>query len=255
MKRNEPFSILYEDEHFIAVNKASGLLVAQDRWDPEAPRLDTLLSNAVCKEGSRLFAVHRIDKDTSGIVLYAKTAEAHRALSIMFEERDIKKTYHALVHGRPLQEEFSIDAPLKADGDAYHRTIKDARRGKDSLTHFTLIGVCGPYSWIEAQPITGRTHQIRVHLTIAGFSIVCDSLYGSKAPLYLSKIKRRWQGDEFEERPLLDRLALHAWKLEFAHPITKEPLCITAPYPKDLHSTRNQLSKLYKVDPLAKEHL
>lgn len=250
MIKNAPFSIIFSDEHLVVLNKSSGLLVAQDRWDPDAPRLDLLATKELCVEGQRLYAVHRIDKDTSGLVIYAKTEIAHRALSMMFENRSVKKTYHALVHGRPSWETLDVDIPLKADGDPRHRTIKDSRRGKDSFTQFKLIGVAGPFSWIEAQPLTGRTHQIRVHLTLSGLTIVCDPLYGKTDPLYLSKIKRKWQGDTFEERPLLDRLGLHAWKLELNHPASGEPMEFRAPYPKDLDTTRKQLAKLFTTDPL-----
>lgn len=269
MKQNEPFTVLYQDDDMIVVNKSSGLLVASDRWDPDAPRLDLAVSKALFGESGpegeedtaeptgaaaqkrRLYAVHRIDKDTSGIVIYAKTAEAHRALSMAFEKREVKKTYHALVHGRPAWDETEVNEPLRADGDLKHRTVRDKRHGKESVTHFRNIGPCGKLCWIEAKPITGRTHQIRVHLLLSGLPIACDPLYGDGQPLYLSKLKRSWRGDAFVERPLLERLALHAWRVELAHPITGEPLTVTAPYPRDLESTRKQMKKMFKTDPLA----
>ena len=134
---------------------------------------------------------------------------------------------------------------------ARHRTVVSRKFGKSSETHFRLIGVCGPYSWIEASPVSGRTHQIRVHLTDCGLSIVCDPLYGgNQKPIRLSEIKRSWRGDVYEERPLLERLALHAYKIEFNHPVTNERISFTAPYEKDMESVRKQFSKLFKVDPL-----
>ncbi|HNQ97148.1 MAG TPA: RluA family pseudouridine synthase [Treponemataceae bacterium] len=249
MKRSEPFSVLYIDDHLVALNKASGLLVAQDRWDPDVLRLDNLATERICTDGQRLYAVHRIDKDTSGLVIYARTEEAHRTLSMAFQEREIHKSYHCLVHGRPAWDETEVSIPLRIDGDERHRTVRD-RKGKESVTLFRYIGPAGPYSWIEAQPVTGRTHQIRVHLQLSGLSIACDPLYGDGEPLYLSKIKRSWRGDSFEERPLLDRLALHAWKMKLNHPITGEALELCAPYPKDLDTTRKQLAKIFKTDPL-----
>lgn len=251
MKQNQYFSVIYQDEYIAVLNKASGLLVAADRWDPDAPRLDVLATKEICGEGERLYAVHRIDKDTSGIVIYGKTDDAHRALSMAFEKRQVHKTYHALVYGRPEWNELEVSDPLRADGDQKHRTVRDRHNGKDALTRFKFLGACGPYSWIEAQPVTGRTHQIRVHLALSGLTIVCDPLYGKSDALYLSKIKRKWRGDEFEERPLLDRLGLHAWKMEIAHPATGELMSFTAPYPRDLDTTRKQLAKLFKTDPLA----
>lgn len=251
MKQTGLFSVVYLDDHIAVLNKSSGLLVAADRWDPDARRLDTLATAELCKEGERLFAVHRIDKDTSGLVIYARTEEAHRTLSMAFENREVAKTYHALVYGRPQWDETEVDIPLRADGDVRHRTVKDKNDGKRAVTKFRNIGSAGPFSWVEAKPITGRTHQIRVHLALSGITIVCDPLYGNPDPLYLSKIKRKWHGDEFEERPLLDRLGLHAWKLALAHPATGEPMEFVAPYQRDLDSARKQLAKLFKTDPLA----
>ena len=124
--------------------------------------------------------------------------------------------------------------------------------GKDAETYFRCIGPCGPYSWIEAKPKTGRTHQIRAHLSQLGFCIVCDPLYsGNQKPVRLSDIKRSWRGDIYEERPLLSRLALHAWKITLKHPLTGEEMTFTAPYSKDLDSTRKQLAKLFGTDPIA----
>lgn len=250
MKRNEPFSVLFEDDDIVVVNKSSGLLVAADRWDPEAPRLDVLVTEKICGPEERIYAIHRIDKDTSGLVIYAKTEDAHRTLSMAFQNREVDKTYHALVHGRPAWENFQADTPLRADGDAKHRTVRDKHKGKDSCTNFTLMGTIGPYAWLEAKPTTGRTHQIRVHLQLAGISIVCDPLYGDGEPLFLSKVKRKWRGDEYAERPLLDRLGLHAFKIGIAHPRTGEKMEFTAPYPKDLDVTRKQLAKIFGFDPL-----
>lgn len=249
MKKILPYEVLYCDDAMVVLSKRSGLLVAADRYDMDAPRLDLEAS----KEFGQLFAVHRIDKDTSGIVAYARTAHAHKNLSMQFQERTVEKIYHALVNGRPLWQTLSVDLPLLPDGDSMHRTVVNRRKGKFSVTDFELLGVCPPYSWIEARPATGRTHQIRVHLNANGLSIVCDSLYGGNThPVFLSQIKRSWRGDPFEERPLLDRLALHSYKLSVDHPVTGERISFTAPYPKDMDSLRKQLAKLYKVDPLAK---
>lgn len=253
MKQTPTFTVLYQDDHIVAVNKSSGLLVAADRWDPDAPRLDLLASKELCTGNGRLYAVHRIDKDTSGIVLYAKTEEAHRIISMAFENREVEKTYHALVHGRPGWDSLEVDIPLRIDGDSKHRTVKDKHKGKDSRTLFNYLGSCGPFSWIEAKPITGRTHQIRVHLLLSDLTIVCDPLYGKAEPLLLSQIKRKWHGDELEERPLLDRLGLHAYKMRIAHPATGEMIEFIAPYPKDLDTTRKQLAKIFRTDPLAEK--
>ncbi|MDY3722202.1 MAG: RluA family pseudouridine synthase [Treponema sp.] len=246
MAKNNDYSVIYSDDDIIVLNKRSGILIAADRYNPDAPRLDLLAE----KEFGRIYAVHRIDKDTSGLIIYARNPDAQKNLSMQFENRKVHKTYHALVYGHPLWNDLHVDLPLKPDGDARHRTIVDKRFGKPSTTDFHLIGNCGGFSWIEAKPLTGRTHQIRVHLAANGLSIVCDPLYsGNQKPIRLSEIKRNWNGDSDEERPLLNRLALHAYKIEFTHPKTGETVNFTADYPKDMDATAKQLAKIYGVNP------
>jgi len=245
---NFDYKLVYADDSLIVLNKRSGILIAADRYNPDAARLDLLAE----KEFGRLYAVHRIDKDTSGLIIYARTPEAQRNISMQFENRQVSKTYHALVYGHPMWEDLHVDLKLQPDGDARHRTIVSKKFGKPSETDFHLIGTCGPYSWIECHPKTGRTHQIRVHLAANGLSIVCDPLYsGNQKPVRLSEIKKKWNGDEYEERPLLSRLALHAYKIELLHPVSGEKISFTADYPKDMEATRKQLAKIFGVNPLA----
>lgn len=245
--KNNDFSVIYDDDSMVVLNKRSGILIAADRYNMDAPRLDVLAQ----KDFGKLYAVHRIDKDTSGLIVYAKTPEAQKSLSMQFEQRKVLKTYHALVYGHPLWENLHVDLALEPDGDAKHRTVVNKKFGKPSVTDFRLLGVCGPYSWIEAMPKTGRTHQIRVHLAANKLSIVCDPLYsGNQKPIRLSEVKRKWNGEAEEERPLLNRLALHAYKIEFTHPTTLENVSFTAPYPRDMEAVRKQFSKIFGVDPL-----
>lgn len=245
MKSTSPYTTIFADKNFVVLNKTSGILVAADRYDENAPRLDILAE----KEFGKLYAVHRIDKETSGLIIYARTQEAHKSFSLQFENREVKKIYHCLVHGRPLWQTLHVDLPLLPDGDSRHRTTVNRQKGKPSVTDFRLIGNCGAYSWIEAKPQTGRTHQIRVHLAANDLYIICDSIYSrNQKPVRLSDIKRRYRGDVTEEVPLLSRLALHAYQITVKHPESGEELTFTAPYQKDMEATRKQLAKIYNVD-------
>jgi RluA family pseudouridine synthase len=237
MKHDGPFSLIHEDNRIIAVNKAAGIAVGADRWDESRERLDKLLEK---QTGFRVFTVHRIDRDTSGLVVFAKDRETHRILSAAFESRQVRKGYIAVVHGHILQDELACDLPLVPDGDKQHRTIIDKYRGKRSLTRFRRLITAGNYSVVEALPETGRTHQIRVHLASLGHPVVCDPLYGRASPkgVFLSSFKKGWRGDPLTEQPLLNRLGLHAASL--ALPDYDE---LKAPLPRDMAALLKQMEK------------
>ena len=236
--------VLYNDADILVVDKPSGWLTVPDRYDPDAP----VLVREIEKTEGRLYIVHRLDKDTSGVLIFARTPEAHQALSSAFELRDIAKTYRAIVRGSPSWDEELCDLALKVDGDRRHRTILDKGRGKSARTRFTVIerykGAGFTAALVEAHPETGRTHQIRVHLAALGYPVLCDPLYGSSEALLLSKVKGKWKGDAYAERPLIARTALHALSAEFAHPRTGETLKIEAIPPKDFRAAIAQLAKL-----------
>ena len=194
------------------MNKAAGISVSGDRWDESQIRLDDIVAKSMSAP-VHLFRVHRIDRDTSGLVVFAKNSDIHRKLSGGFQNRDIQKRYIAIVCGRPLWKDAECDLPLIPDGNKKHQTIIDKYRGKKSLTRFCLLGSAGNFSVLEALPETGRTHQIRVHAAALGFPVACDSLYGNGKPVLLSSFKRSWRGDPLEEKPLLARLGLHAAEL------------------------------------------
>jgi RluA family pseudouridine synthase len=238
--KNQKGLVLHQDEDLLVVNKPTGLLVLPDGYDLDTPHLKSILSPSY----GDLWILHRLDRHTSGLVVLARNSDAHRTLNSQFERRQVVKCYHALTVGCPDWTERTINLRLRIDGDRRHRTVIDARRGKPSSTHFQLLEPYARYALIEAAPRTGRTHQIRTHLAAIGFPILADDLYGGGRGLYLSQIKPNYlHGTRKPERPLLDRLGLHAYSLRFAHPTTGENLEFRAPYPKDFAAALRQLRK------------
>jgi RluA family pseudouridine synthase len=232
--------VLLSDDALLVVEKPAGILSVPDRYDPDAP----VASSILAKDWGKLFVVHRLDKDTSGVLIYARNADAHRALSAAFESRSVSKVYRALVHGSPSWDETSCELALRPDGDRLHRTVIDAHKGKPSSTAFVVVARYKDCALVEARPATGRTHQVRVHLAGIGHPCLCDPLYGDGKPLLLSKLKKRWKGDPFDERPLMSRAALHALSAEFPHPSSGETVMVEAPLPKDMRAAIAQLEKL-----------
>lgn len=232
--------IIWSDASLLVVNKLAGLLSLPDGYDAGAPHLAGVLS----PEYGPLWIVHRLDRQTSGVIVLARTVEAHRDLNRQFESRQISKVYHALVVGGPKWDERTVKLPLRANGDRRHRTVVDPRNGKSALSRFRVLERLERYTLIEAIPGTGRTHQIRVHLAAQGIPVVVDQLYGDGAGVYLSQIKLDYRRSASKpERPLLSRLGLHAWTLTLEHPVTQAALCFEAPYPKDFASVLRQLRR------------
>lgn len=233
------FPILYLDDTIIAIDKPTGVLAIPDHWDPEVP----VAQNILAKQYGALFPVHRIDKDTTGVLLYARDRETHRILNELFSSRQVEKVYLAIVLGEPERDVWEITAPLRPDGDRMHRTVIDAHRGKPARTQFKVVERFRGFALVCASPETGRTHQIRVHLAVSRLPILADALYGNAEPLLLSNLKRGWKGDVFEEKPIIARLALHASSVAFTHPKTGEQLKIDSPLPRDFKAALNQLRK------------
>jgi RluA family pseudouridine synthase len=235
--------VIYEDDSILVVSKPTGLVSVPDGYDTESQDLVSVLEPAY----GELWIVHRLDRETSGVIVLARTDKAHRSLSAQFEDRDVAKVYHAIVHGHPVWAERTIYAPLRPDADRYHRTVVDHEDGKPATTKFRVLEKFGHgaarYSLIEALPETGRTHQIRVHLMVLGSPVAVDALYGTTTPILLSTIKRNYRGDMDEEHALLERLGLHAFQLSIFHPKSGQEMHFEAPYPKDISATLKQLRK------------
>lgn len=239
--KNKP-EIIAETEHWIALNKPSGLLSIPDRKQSE-PSLKDILN----EKYGKVWIVHRLDKFTSGLILFAKDEATHKLLSQQFEERQVEKFYLGLVHGILANKEGSVDGPIMEHA-VKKSTYIIHQKGKPSLTDYKVVEEHGPYSWMQFQIHTGRTHQIRVHMKHIGHPIVCDEVYGTPNPVLLSSMKRKKfklsKADE-EERPLLNRLALHAWKLSFTDMDGKR-ISLEAPVSKDLRALLQQFEKWMK---------
>ena len=231
--------VLWSDGVLLAINKPAGLPTLPDGYHPEQPYVGSLLE----PDFGRVWFVHRLDRQTSGILVLALSAESHRSLNCQFEKRQVSKNYHGLVQGNPSWTEKLVKLPLRPNGDRRHRTVVDPRRGKPCQTELRVLERFGKYALVEAIPRTGRTHQVRAHLAALGLPLVGDSLYGDGAGIFLSKLKPGYQESRLPERALIDRLGLHARTLSFAHPLTGEKMCLEAPYPKDFGLALRQLRK------------
>ncbi|MBS1564463.1 MAG: RluA family pseudouridine synthase [Bacteroidetes bacterium] len=233
-----PLGILFENDDFVVIDKPAGLLSIPDRTQSEPSLKDILLD----KYGA-IFTVHRLDKFTSGVIVFARNEESHKHLSQQFEERSTRKIYNGLVMGQPPQESGVIEVPITE-----HYSQKGLRmtadKGKPAITEYEVLESFRQFSWMQFHILTGRTHQIRVHMKHLGHPIVCDDLYGDGKPVLLSSFKRRFKlsKNEEEERPILGRLALHAAQLSFKDREENQQQ-FEAPLPKDLRALLQQLRK------------
>ncbi len=228
--------ILYTDEAILAVNKPAGLLVIPDGYDTSKPNLQALLSQTY----SRLWVVHRLDQDTSGVLLFARSAEAHRHLNAQFEHHMIRKTYHLLTWGAVDWDSRTVNLPLLVNGDRHHRTVIDLQRGKPAHTVFTVLErFSGEISLIAAVPTTGYTHQIRAHCAALGLWLVNDPLYFPRSfppPTDFQPLHRTDLVQHVQFLPI-SRTGLHAQQISFQHPNSDLPLTLQAPYPQDFVQT------------------
>ena len=231
-----PFSklILFEDEDYFVINNPAFVATLEDR------HFDLNII-ALAREYTESAQVcHRLDKETSGVLVIAKNPEAYRSLSIQFEKRNVSKTYHAVCDGIHSFQEFIIDKPLYISKKG---VVKISRQqGKDAVTRVNTLKAYSKHTVVACEPITGRMHQIRVHLASQGASISGDEPYGGK-PFYLSAIKRNFNlKKDTEELPLIKRVALHAYGIGFKL-LNGKLVTINAPYSKDFAVVVKQLEK------------
>ena len=224
--------IIYKDEHILVINKPAGLSVLPEGWEPDAPYLVKSLE----EEYEKIWVVHRLDKFTSGVLVFALNAEAHRALNIQFEKHETEKVYRAITVGAPPWKERITKFPLRVNVGHKHRTMVDNKKGVRAETIFKVLNWNSSITdelyladdaegmaLVEARPMTGRTHQIRVHAYALGYPLLGDTLYSSP------------------ETDIIARPALHAYSLSFNHPVSNERVSFTAPYPTDFKKALERL--------------
>jgi len=235
----QSIQIVFENEEFVAINKPAGMLSIPDRAQSEKSLKEFLI-----EKYGQIFTVHRLDKDTSGLIVFAKTEATHKFFSMLFEERKIEKYYLGVVLGMPATTSGLIDAPISE-----HPVIKGMmtihRNGKASSTGYEVLEAHKQFSLVSFQLHTGRTHQIRVHCKNWGHPLACDDMYGDGKPVLLSSFKKKFKlskHDE-EERPMISRLALHSYKLIFddEHGTHHE---ISTEMPKEFRALMQQLGKI-----------
>lgn len=221
--------VIFEDASLIVVDKPAGMPVHPGPGHSDGTLVNALLAH--CNDLSpiggvlRPGIVHRLDKDTSGLIIAAKSEKAHLRLAAQIKAHEVKKTYLALVEGKVQPVEAMIDAPIGRDPNNRRRMMIRASGGREAQTSYHVVKQLADYALLEATLITGRTHQIRVHLASLGHPVVGDILYGKASPL-------------------ASRQLLHAWHLSFAHPISGEPLSLEAPIPADLQAAVDAVSAL-----------
>lgn len=237
---NTEIALLFADEHILVVDKPAGMLTIADGYRPELPYLAKILEAAYGK----VWVVHRLDKDTSGVMVFARSAPAHRELNAQFEQRKVQKSYHAIVIGMPEWEQATIELPLHVNGDRKHRTVIDHQKGKQAATGVRLMEPLGVFTLLSAEPYSGYTHQIRAHLAAVGLPLLADPLYKSLQP----ETQASRMAIQIAASLPIQRTALHAASIEIIHPVSGERQRFQAPYPEDFNNTLERLRAPENLD-------
>lgn len=255
--QNIPLEILHEDDAIVVVNKPAGMIVhpAKGHWDGTLAGALAYHFGQMSGRGgpTRPGIVHRLDRDTSGVIVVAKTDQAHDALAAQFKARTVEKQYLAIVVGQPQFDQDIVSAPI---GDHPSEREKKAVRpghpsSRDAVTHYEVVERFVGYALVRARPKTGRTHQIRLHLAHAGYPVLCDRLYAGRNPKKLFKLELiphdKMAHDKpaasDESRPLIDRHALHAQRLKLVHPTRGEQMDFEAPLAADMEQVLTALRR------------
>jgi RluA family pseudouridine synthase len=242
--RRQFVTILYEDDAMLVVDKPAGLLSTPDRAGEDETVLTVLTGALELPPEQQLRLVHRLDRETSGVMLVAKTRDAQRALSKQFAAHTVAKTYLALVRGAPNESSGRIDAPLIQRAGGLMAASPGAKRAQKALTEWALIERFAGYALLRCRPHTGRQHQIRAHLQYAGMPLAVDPEYGGDTRLLLSRFKADYRPSRrHPERPLIARVSLHAESIELDHPSDRRRCRFEATPPKDFRAALNQLRR------------
>ncbi|MCL2485480.1 MAG: RluA family pseudouridine synthase [Endomicrobia bacterium] len=237
---NNQIEVIYQDDNVVVVNKPAGMIVIPDQHTYENKTLVGILKKQL---NQKIWVVHRIDRDTTGVLIFAKNAETHRHLSMQFEHSQADKKYLVLLSGFLEEDEGTINKRILIED----RDVSIDDDGKESITNFKVLERFKNYTFAEASPLTGRRHQIRVHFWSLGHPLAIDAEYGSSDPLLLSSMKRNYKVKDNEtEKPLINRLTLHASELALALPGSSNKTVFSAPLPKDFEITLKQLRKYGK---------
>lgn len=229
-------SAIFENEKILVVDKPAGVIVIPDQHTDEK---GTLLGEVNAYAGHKMWVVHRIDRGTTGVIVFAKDAESHAFLCRQFEAGEVKKAYLALVNGTVQADNGVIDRPILISG----RKVSLSDEGKESVTDYRVVERFGHFTLVEAAPRTGRRHQIRVHLWGIGHPLAVDPEYGQREALCLSEFKKKYKVTGNAEKPLIARLTLHAARLTLREPASGESMTFEAPLPHDFEVTLKQLRK------------
>jgi 23S rRNA pseudouridine1911/1915/1917 synthase len=241
-----PLTIVYEDQHILVVDKPAGMVV-----HPAAGHVSDTMVNAIlhhCKNLSgiggilRPGIVHRLDKGTSGLLVVAKSDEAHQGLAGQFKRHEVRKTYKVLVYGNPKEDEGVMDVPVGRHPKDRKKMSTRSRRSKEAITRWRVLERFGMASMLDADIVTGRTHQIRVHLSALGHPVVGDMVYGN--PKRADAVQNTFIRSKLRS---MKRQALHAARIGFVHPTTSQDMVFTSPLPNDMAQLADFLRKYSQV--------